>query len=73
MKYFKMYKEDGATAEQITKEEAKRLLEGWWKDEALDEIFDNETEFRLFTPFAEIWTMTEDGKVPVAGFYGTVG
>lgn len=72
MKYFKMYKEDGATAEQITKEEAMRILEGWWKKEALDEIFENGTEFRLFTPYADVWT-NKDGKVPIAGFYGTVG
>lgn len=73
MKYYKQYKEKDAEAEEITKKEAKHLLEGWWKQEALDEIFDTEKGFRLFTPYVEVWTETDDGKVPMAGVYGTVG
>lgn len=70
MKYFKIYKETGAEAEEITKAEAKRTLEGWWKQEALDDIFDNEKAFHLWTAFAEVWTKDADGCVPMAGFIG---
>ena len=73
MNYYKMLKDGKYEEEEITKEEAKRLLEGWWKQEALDDIFHNEKGFRLFTPYADIWTKTDDGLVPMAGFYGTVG
>ena len=73
MKYFKRFKEAGAEAFEITKEEAKQTLEGYWKQEALDEIFEQETGFRLFTPYSTVWTQTDDGLVPIPGFYGTVG
>lgn len=71
MTYFKQYKDESEKRE-ITKEEAKRILSGWWNEDALDDIFDNDIEFRLWTPYTDVWTMTEDGKVPIAGFYGTV-
>ena len=70
MKYFKQYKEIGATPKEITKEEAIRTLEGYWNDDALDDIFNNDKMFRLYTPYADVWAMTNDGKIPVAGFYG---
>ena len=73
MKYFKCYKENGATATEITKEEARHTLDGYWTEESLNDVFDNEKEFRLFTPYAEVWTKDEKGRVPIAGFYGTVG
>lgn len=73
MRYFKQYKEDGAVAIEIGKEEAKHNLEGWWKQDALDDIFGNEKEFRLYTPYVDVWTQNEQGLVPMPGFYGTVG
>ena len=71
MKYFTQYKEKGAEPKEVTKAEAKRLLTGWWNDEALDDIFDNNKKFRLWTTFCEVWTEDENGFVPIAGFYGT--
>ena len=68
MRYFKEYKKDGATAFEITKEEARQTLEGYWKKEALDDIFNNEKAFSLFTPFSYVWTKTDDGLVPM--FFG---
>ena len=73
MKYYKQYKEAGAEPEEVTKEEAKRTLEGWWRQETLDDIFEQDKGFRLYTAYAEVWTKTEDGMIPMAGFYGTVG
>lgn len=70
MKYIKQYKEANAKPFEISKEEARRTLEGYWKPEALDEIFDKGKGFRLFTPFAIIQTETDDGFVPMAGYYG---
>ena len=70
MKYFKQYKEKNSKSFEVSKNEAIRTLEGYWKPEALNDIFDNEKGFRLFTPFADVWTKTEDGIVPTAGFYG---
>ena len=69
MKYYKMYKEVGAEPVEITKEEAKKILERWWLQEELDEMFEKEVSFRLFTPYADVWT-NDNGKVPMAGFYG---
>lgn len=68
MKYYKMYKETGECFE-ITKEEAKSTLEGWWDQKALDEIFDNDKSFRLYTPVSDVWT-SQDGMVPMPGLYG---
>lgn len=73
MKYFKQYKEAGAKAFEITKAEARNTLDGHWTEESLDDIFDNNREFQLFTPYANVWTMSDEGLVPMPGFYGTVG
>lgn len=73
MKYFIQHKEPDAKAEEITKEKAKSYLEGNWKQEYLDDIFDNGKSFRLWTPFSYIWTKTDDGLEPMAGFVGVVG
>lgn len=70
MKYFKKYKEAEAEAFEITKEEAQKTLEGWWNEKALNECFEKEKAFRLWTAFSEVWTETEEGLVPMAGFYG---
>ena len=72
MKYFKQYKGESDKIE-ITKEEARHTLDGWWKEKCLNDIFDNEKGFRLYTAYAIVWTETDDGKVPMAGFFGTVG
>ena len=70
MKYFKQYKEINAIPFEITKEEARKTLEGHWIEDAVNDIFENDRQFRLFTPFSTVWTMDENGKVPMAGFYG---
>ena len=69
MKYFKQYKGE-EEINVITKEQARKTLSGHWDEEMLNDIFDNEKAFRLFTPFSEVWTMTDDGLIPMAGFYG---
>lgn len=70
MRYYKMYKEDEAELFEVTKEEAKRTLEGYWNKEELNRIFNNEISFRLWSPFAEVWTETDNGLVPAPGFWG---
>ena len=70
MRYFKQYKEINAIPFEITKEEARKTLEGHWIEDAVNDIFENDRQFRLFTPFSTVWTMDENGKVPMAGFYG---
>ncbi len=70
MTYFKLYKDKDAKAVEITKEEARKTLDNYWNKESLDDIFDNEKSFRLYTPFAYVWTKTADGAVPMAGFIG---
>ena len=70
MKYFKQYKEVNTIPFEITKEEARKTLEGYWIEDAVNDIFENDRQFRLFTPFSTVWTMDENGKVPMAGFYG---
>lgn len=70
MKYFKQYKDGNPEPREISKDEARRTLEGHWKPEALDDIFGNEKMFRLFTPFSIVWTESEDGTIPMAGFIG---
>lgn len=69
MKYYKLFKEDGAT-EEVTKEEALRTLDGWFKKDFLDDVFNNEKVFRLYTPTSEVWVKTDEGEVPIAGLYG---
>ena len=73
MKYFKMYKDPDAKSSEISKEVARTTLDGYWDKDALDDIFENEKCFRLYTPFSEIWTQTEEGLTPIPGFYGIVG
>ena len=55
---------------QITKEEARAFLEYAYIKTAVDDVIDNEKAFRLWTPFRDVWTMTEDDMIPMAGFYG---
>lgn len=70
MKYFKQYKEINAIPFEITKEEARKTLDGYWIEDAINDMFENNRQFRLFTPFSTVWTMDENGKIPMAGFYG---
>lgn len=70
MKYFKQYKEINATPFEITKEEARETLESYWIEDAINDMFENDRQFRLFTPFSTVWTKDENGKVPMSGFYG---
>lgn len=53
MKYFKQSKVDGSVTE-ITKEKARQLLEGGWKEDFLADLFDNDKSFELFTAFSII-------------------
>lgn len=69
MTYFKLYKGTQFAPQEVTKEEARKNLEGYYNKEALDDIFDKGKEFRLATAYSEIWT-NKDGMVPMAGFYG---
>ncbi len=73
MRYYKQYREDGAVPFEITKDEARNTLDGYWMEEALNDIFQNDRSFRLYTPVADVWTVTEKGTIPIAGFYGIVG
>ena len=52
---------------------ARFLLEGCYIKEAVDDVMDNNKGFRLQTMTRVIWTQTDDGLVPIAGFYGIVG
>lgn len=72
-KYFKQYKGTQFAPQEVTKEKARETLEGYYKKEALDDIFDNDREFRLETSYSIIWTKNDEGQVPMAGFYGVVG
>ena len=64
----------GETAsEEITKEKARQILEGYYTTESVADIFDNNKGFRLRTPYSDIWTQGDNGTMPMAGFYGTVG
>lgn len=59
--------------EELTKERTRFLLKGCYKEEAVDDLIDNEKGFYLRTMTRDIWTETEDGLVPLPGFYGVVG
>lgn len=56
MKYVKYYKGTNAPFD-VTKEEAKSTLEGYWNPEFLNDIFDNEKSFRLETPYSIVFTI----------------
>lgn len=69
MKYYSQVKGE-KEVEELTKERARFLLEGCYIKEAVDDVIDNEKGFRLQTITRDIWTETEDGLVPIPGFYG---
>lgn len=73
MKYFTSNRVTGSKKQEISKEEVKRLLGGWWEEDSIDKILEEESSFRMHTPYADVWTETEDGMVPMPGFYGVVG
>lgn len=70
MRYYKQYKEVNAIPFEITKEEARKTLESYWIEDAVNDMFENDRQFRLFTPFSTVWTKEENGNIPMAGFYG---
>ena len=72
MTYHKLYKESNAKAKEITKEEARQTLDGYWDKDCLVRIFKEEIGFQLNTPFALVWTKDDKGRVPMAGFIGTL-
>ena len=72
MKYFTAIHGETHTSE-ISKEEAQHYLEGAYIKEAVDDIMNNDKSFRLRTPYRDIWTVTDEGLIPMAGFYGIVG
>ena len=72
MKYYKLNNNE-VEPMQITKEEARYFLGGYYKKSFVDEVIEGEQVFRLKTPYAEIWTKTDDGLVPMPGFYGVCG
>ena len=69
MKYFKQFigKDE---VKEITKQQARDTLTGWWKEECLEDVFTNNKSFRLYNPFSIVWTETDAGLIPIAGFYG---
>ena len=73
MTYLKQFRDGRETVTEITKEQARRYLEGYWKPKFLDDIFSNDRAFRLWTPFSIIWTKDDNGLIPMAGFMGVVG
>ena len=70
IKYYKQYKGTQWAPQEVTKEKAREILDGYYKKEALDDIFDNDRAFRLETSYSIIWTKSDDGLVPMAGFFG---
>lgn len=72
MKYMTMMHGE-EKSEEISKERARELLEGCYIADAVADVFDNDKAFRLRTPYRDIWTKTDDGLVPMPGFYGVVG
>ena len=70
MRYYKLCKSVSSKPCEVTKEEARETLDGYWKSEMLDDIFDNEKSFRLFSAFSIVWTQAENGLIPMPGFYG---
>ena len=72
MKYLSRIKGEDQV-EELSKERARFLLEGAYLKEAVDDIFDNDRAFYLHTMTREIWTKTDEGMVPMPGFYGVVG
>ena len=69
MKYFSTIKGE-MKVEELTKERAKFLLEGCYKKSAVNDIFNNERSFCLQTMTRTIWTQTDNGLVPIPGFFG---
>lgn len=70
MKYCKMFREPGSEYFEISKEEARQTLEGYYNTDCLDRIFNDGLTFRLPTPFSVLWAETDDGKILIPDFYG---
>ena len=72
MKYYLKLKESGKTKE-ITELEARYHLAKQFNEDYVAALFELRKAFRLEWEFGEIWTKTEEGHVPTAGFYGVCG
>ncbi len=55
MKYFVIDKSNGKT-EEIPKEKAMEILEGWWNQPLIQDIFTHNKLFKLYTPFSVIYS-----------------
>lgn len=69
MKYYTKKHTDTEPTE-ITKDKAIWYLEGTYKKEAIEEAVADGKAFRLNTPYRDVWTKGEDGRVPMPGLYG---
>lgn len=72
MRYLSVILETGKQ-EELTAERARFCLKGMYNEAFVDELIDKGQGFRLRTAYRDIWTETDDGLVPIAGWYGTVG
>ena len=70
MNYYMKYKVAEPKPQLITKVDVYRHLCGWWNEDFVKDMLDNDNTFRVDTPYAEFWT-EKDGMIPMAGFYGT--
>ena len=68
MKYFASTV-DGVT-EEVSADKARFILEGRYRKDCVDDLFDNEKSFRLQGLLRTVWTETEDHLSPIPGFFG---
>lgn len=61
MKYYTKIR-DTEKVRQVTADEARRLLTGYWKEECLDDIFGGGRRFKLWTAYSEVWTVDDRGR-----------
>ena len=59
--------------EEISKEDAGFYLKGSYSDNFVDDLIYNNKAFRLNTPYRDIWTVDDNRRTPMAGFYGVCG
>lgn len=72
MKYYQRFYGENGEPKEISAKKAKDVLSGWWKKEFLEKMFSDKASFRLYTPYSEIWSETDDFVVE-PGFYGVAG
>ena len=71
LRYFSMMHFDNEVKE-LTAEEAMDYLMSTYKKNEVKRLFKESISFRLITPYREIWTKDDQGRVPMAGFYGII-